>query len=232
MGSPICAPSQSRIAVAGRQRDNCQYDSLRTGFGRAWERACASRARRRQLEHRLGADQAGRGRDLWPAVGRFAMHERGRLAARHGCAPRISPSGLRSFSRHGIRRITQELARDRDTTDPAHDIGLAEAIVGSELEQHFGRADSRRSSTRTRNSVARSIETRRSISALSGNPRVEADRGAGSAHATCRRRRRRSSGLAQRRRRLATELLDRGHSAEMAAGHQARTAACIRPISV
>ena len=46
--------------------------------------------------------------------------------------------GFARTTRFGIGRITQKLARDRCTGDAAHDVGLAQAILGGELEQHFG----------------------------------------------------------------------------------------------
>ena len=43
-------------------------------------------------------------------------------------------------ARPGIGIVPQELARDRGAADAAHHEGLAQPVVGGELEQHFRRA--------------------------------------------------------------------------------------------
>ena len=99
--------------------------------------------RQRQLEHRLRAAQhVERAAQLGDMVGGFATHEArqgggiGRMDARQD----LAELGCDFAARRLVGRVAQQLAGDGDAADAAHHIGLAQGVLGRQLEQGFGRA--------------------------------------------------------------------------------------------
>jgi len=120
------------------------------------------------------------------------------------------------LARRGVGRITQQLARDRDARDAAHDIGLAQAVLRCELEQHFRRAHAALPGRPQHAELGGAVERGRPLAlAFAGARRIAAqDQRVSLAvdHGI------EAPGLARGAARFAGETFDRGASAEMPAG--------------